>query len=56
MWRFRRTVACCSGWSEGRQTQVVHNIGRWVEESPLAEFFAQRAAGHYRWPVIATQS
>ena len=37
--------------SDGRQTRVVHNIGRGVEESPLADFSAQRAAGHYRWPV-----
>jgi uncharacterized protein YijF (DUF1287 family) len=37
--------------SVGRQTRVVHNIGRGVEESPLEDFSAQRAAGHYRWPV-----
>ncbi|MFZ1086964.1 MAG: DUF1287 domain-containing protein [Terracidiphilus sp.] len=36
--------------SAGQQRQVVHNIGRGVEESPLEEFYAQRAAGHYRWP------
>ena len=32
------------------QTRVVHNIGRGVEESPLAAFAPHRAAGHYRWP------
>ena len=37
--------------SVGRQTRVVHNIGRGVEESPLADFAPHRAAGHYRWPV-----
>jgi len=37
--------------SVGRQTQIVHNIGRGVEESPLAAFAPHRAAGHYRWPV-----
>ncbi len=36
--------------SAGRQTRVVHNIGRGVEESPLAAFAPHRAAGHYRWP------
>jgi hypothetical protein len=37
--------------SAGRQTRVVHNIGRGVEESPLAAFAPHRAVGHYRWPV-----
>jgi uncharacterized protein YijF (DUF1287 family) len=37
--------------SEGRQTQVVHNIGRGAEQSPLEAFSAHRAAGHYRWPI-----
>jgi len=37
--------------SVGRQTRVVHNIGRGVEESPLADFAPHRAAGHYRWPA-----
>jgi len=37
--------------SVGRQTRVVHNIGRGVEESPLAAFAPHRAAGHYRWPA-----
>jgi len=36
--------------SVGRQTRVVHNIGRGVEESPLEAFHDHRAAGHYRWP------
>ena len=36
--------------SVGRQMRVVHNIGRGVEESPLAAFASHRAAGHYRWP------
>ena len=36
--------------SVGRQTRVVHNIGRGVEESSLADFAPHRAAGHYRWP------
>jgi uncharacterized protein YijF (DUF1287 family) len=35
----------------GWRTRVVHNIGRGVEESPLAEFAPHRAVGHYRWPV-----
>jgi len=39
--------------SVGRQTRVVHNIGRGVEESPLAVFAPHRAAGHYRWPTGA---
>jgi hypothetical protein len=34
-----------------QQTRVVHNIGRGVEESPLEDFHAERAVGHYRWPV-----
>jgi uncharacterized protein len=37
--------------SAGRQRRVVHNIGRGVEESPLEDFHAERAAGHYRWPA-----
>ncbi|MGA2654139.1 MAG: DUF1287 domain-containing protein [Terracidiphilus sp.] len=37
--------------SNGRQTQVVHNIGRGAEQSPLEAFSAHRAAGHYRWPT-----
>jgi uncharacterized protein YijF (DUF1287 family) len=37
--------------SAGEHTRVVHNIGRGAEESALEEFYAQRAAGHYRWPV-----
>ncbi len=39
--------------SGGEDSRVVHNIGRGAEESRLAEFFAHRAAGHYRWPVSA---
>jgi uncharacterized protein len=31
--------------------RVVHNIGRGAEETPLEDFHAQRAVGHYRWPV-----
>ena len=34
------------------QARIVHNIGRGVEESPLDAFYAQRAAGHYRWPAV----
>jgi uncharacterized protein YijF (DUF1287 family) len=30
---------------------IVHNIGRGVEESPLAAFWPHHAFGHYRWPV-----
>jgi uncharacterized protein YijF (DUF1287 family) len=37
--------------SAGLQRQVVHNIGRGVEESPLEDFYPHRAAGHYRWPT-----
>jgi hypothetical protein len=37
--------------SGGGQARVVHNIGRGVEESLLDDFYAQRAAGHYRWPT-----
>ena len=37
--------------SGGAQRQVVHNIGRGVEESLLDAFYAQRAAGHYRLPA-----
>ena len=37
--------------SNGRQTQVVHNIGRGAEQSPLQAFSAHRAGGHYRWPT-----
>jgi hypothetical protein len=33
------------------QTNVVHNIGRGAEESPLEAFSLHRAAGHYRWPA-----
>jgi len=39
--------------SAGRQRRVVHNIGRGVEESSLEDFHAERATGHYRWPVGA---
>ena len=39
--------------SINRQTRVVHNIGRGVEESSLADFAPHRAAGHYRWPAAA---
>ncbi|MGA2351739.1 MAG: DUF1287 domain-containing protein [Terracidiphilus sp.] len=38
--------------ADGRR-RVVHNIGRGVEESPLEEFHAERAAGHYRWPIAS---
>jgi hypothetical protein len=34
----------------GGKKSVVHNIGRGVEESPLAEFCMQQAVGHYHWP------
>lgn len=34
-----------------RQTQIVHNIGRGVEESPIESFSIHRAMGHYRWPA-----
>jgi uncharacterized protein YijF (DUF1287 family) len=37
--------------SAGQRRRVVHNIGRGVEESPLAAFHAERAVGHYRWPT-----
>lgn len=37
--------------TERPQLQVVHNIGRGAEQSPLTDFFAHRAAGHYRWPT-----
>jgi len=37
--------------SASPQRRVVHNIGRGVEESLLEDFHAERAAGHYRWPV-----
>ena len=33
--------------------RVVHNIGRGVEESSLADFAPDRAIAHYRWPVAA---
>lgn len=33
------------------QSRMVHNIGRGAEEVQLAEFHADRAAGHYRWPI-----
>ena len=36
--------------SAGEKAQVVHNIGRGVEKSPLAAFYYHRAMGHYRWP------
>jgi hypothetical protein len=39
--------------SAGGQRRVVHNIGRGVEESPLEDFYAQRAARHYRWPAAS---
>ncbi len=32
-------------------SRVVHNIGRGVEESDLAEFAPHRAISHYRWPA-----
>jgi uncharacterized protein len=35
--------------SSAPQVTVVHNIGRGVEQSPLAEL--HRAAAHYRWPT-----
>jgi uncharacterized protein YijF (DUF1287 family) len=34
----------------GRNAQIVHNIGRGVEQSPLEAFSFHRAVGHYRWP------
>jgi hypothetical protein len=34
-----------------REARVVHNIGRGVEESALADFSPERAVGHYRWPA-----
>ncbi len=37
--------------SASPQRRVVHNIGRGAEESPLEDFHAERAVGHYRWPV-----
>ena len=39
--------------SVGRQTCVVHNIGRGVEESPLAAFAPHRAAAQYRWTAAS---
>lgn len=39
--------------STGQNIQVVHNIGRGVEQSPLEAFSPHRAAGHYRWPRAA---
>ena len=37
--------------SRNSECQVVHNIGRGVERSVLAEFHPHRAIGHYRWPT-----
>lgn len=31
--------------------QVVHNIGRGAEQTPIAAFSLHRAAGHFRWPA-----
>jgi len=31
--------------------QVIHNIGRGVEQTPLAAFRPNHAVGHYRWPA-----
>jgi uncharacterized protein YijF (DUF1287 family) len=36
--------------SPGENAQVVHNIGRGVEENLLPAFAYHRAMGHYRWP------
>jgi len=36
--------------SAGQNAQIVHNIGRGVEQSPLQAFSLHRAVGHYRWP------
>lgn len=32
-------------------TQVLHNVGRGVEETPLIAFHDHRTAGHYRWAL-----
>ena len=37
--------------SAGEHTNVVHNIGRGAEESPIEAFSTHRAVAHYRWPV-----
>lgn len=39
--------------SGGQKTQIVHNIGRGVEESSLGDFSPHRAVGHYRWPKVS---
>ncbi|MGD0890015.1 MAG: DUF1287 domain-containing protein [Terracidiphilus sp.] len=36
--------------STGQNAQIVHNIGRGVEQSHLQDFSLHRAVGHYRWP------
>jgi len=33
------------------KAQVVHNIGRGAELTPIGAFSPHRAAGHYRWPA-----
>ena len=38
--------------SGGQNPQVVHNIGRGVEQSFLADFSLHRAMVHYRWPKV----
>jgi uncharacterized protein len=35
------------------QSRVVHNMGRGVEGTSLADFAPHRAIAHYRWPVAA---
>lgn len=37
--------------SGGPIAQVVHNIGRGAEQTPISAFSLHRAAGHYRWPA-----
>lgn len=37
--------------SRNAECQVVHNIGRGAEQSPLSEFHPHRAVAHFRWPA-----
>lgn len=43
-------VGVVTGTDAWGRRQVVHNIGRGVEESLVEQFHGHRAVGHFRWP------
>jgi hypothetical protein len=43
-------IGMVAGVSPSAGVQIVHNIGRGAEQTPLAAFGPNHAVGHYRWP------